>query len=136
MQAKLKKVELRNLKIDDYKELKKSMVESYPQMDNAYWSEIDIEKLLEIFPDGQLVILVDGKVVGSDLSLIVDEDLVGRNHNYAAITGNYIFSTYNPTGNILYGIDVYLLKDLHEHGTVRILKDRRTDLYEIKKVNP
>jgi len=28
-----------------------------------------------------------------------------------------------------------LLKQLHEHGSVRILKDRRTDLYEIKKLN-
>jgi hypothetical protein len=29
-----------------------------------------------------LVILVDGKVVGSALSLIVDESLVDKNHNY------------------------------------------------------
>ena len=29
-----------------------------------------------------------------------------------------------------------LLKQLHEHGSVRILKDRRTDLYEIKKIEP
>jgi hypothetical protein len=27
------------------------------------------------------------------------------------------------------------LKELHEHGSARILKDRRTDLYEIKRVN-
>lgn len=130
MQAKIKKVELRNLKIDDYKELKKSMVESYPQMDNAYWSEIDIEKLLEVFPDGQLVILVDSKVVGSALSLIVDENLVDRNHNYAAITGNYTFSTHNPTGDILYGIDVFIHPKFRGLRLGRRLYDARKELCE------
>ena len=52
-----------------------------------------------------LVILVDDKVVGSALSLIVDETLVDKNHNYSEITGNYTFSTHNTKGDILYGID-------------------------------
>ena len=78
MQTKINKVELRNLKFEDYKELKNSMVESYPDMANSYWRANDIERLLSIFPDGQLVILADGKVVGSALSLIVDEKLVDK----------------------------------------------------------
>jgi hypothetical protein len=32
MPANIKTIELRNLQIEDYKELKKSMVESYPEM--------------------------------------------------------------------------------------------------------
>jgi hypothetical protein len=44
------------------------MVESYPEMVGSYWREHHIEKLLSLFPEGQLVILVDGKVVGSALS--------------------------------------------------------------------
>ena len=41
----INKVELRNLQIEDYKELKKSMIESYPEMVNSYWKEDHIEKL-------------------------------------------------------------------------------------------
>ena len=52
MQAHINKVELRNLKYDDYKELKNSMVESYPQMAGSYWREHQIEKLLSVFPEG------------------------------------------------------------------------------------
>jgi hypothetical protein len=33
---------------------------------------------------------------------------------------------------LIVDVDLDLLKELHEHG-VRILKDRRTDLYDIKK---
>ena len=85
MQEVINKVELRNLKIEDYKELKNSMVEAYVGMEGSYWNESDISKLLNIFPEGQLVILVDDKVVGSALSLIINEDLVDENHNYAQI---------------------------------------------------
>lgn len=36
MQAEINKVELRNLKIEDYKELKNSMVEAYVGMEGSY----------------------------------------------------------------------------------------------------
>ncbi|RTY96009.1 bifunctional GNAT family N-acetyltransferase/carbon-nitrogen hydrolase family protein [Flavobacterium sp. GT3R68] len=126
MQAKIKKVELRNLEFDDYKQLKKSMVQSYPEMVDSYWRADDIEKLLGVFPEGQLVILVDGKVVGAALSLVVDEDLVDKNHDYAKITGDYTFSTHNPKGDILYGIDVFI------HPTYRGLRLGRR-LYDARK---
>src|SRR5690606_13389982 len=96
MQTEINKVELRNVHIDDYKQLKVSMIQAYSEMENSYWSERDIENLLRIFPEGQLVIIVDDKVVGSALSLIVSEDKVFARHDYASITGNYTFSTHNP----------------------------------------
>ncbi|CAH0337547.1 hypothetical protein FVB9288_03315 [Flavobacterium sp. CECT 9288] len=130
MQAKINKVELRNLKFDDYKELKKSMVESYPEMTGSYWREHHIEKLLSIFPEGQLVILVDGKVVGSALSLIVDENLVDKNHNYSDITGKYTFSTHNQKGDILYGIDVFIHPNYRGLRLGRRLYDARKELCE------
>src|SRR5690606_3369399 len=103
MQAEINKVELRNLQIEDYNQLKSSMVEAYSEMSGSYWLERDIDKLLKIFPEGQFVILVDDQVVGSALSLIVDESLVEKKHNYSQITGNYSFSTHNPKGEVLYG---------------------------------
>ena len=108
MQTKIKKVILRNLQIEDYKELKKSMKMAYPEMGNSHWEVKDIEILLDLFPEGQLVVLADGKVVGAALSLILDEVLVDKNPNYAKITGNYTFSTHNSEGEILYGIDVFI----------------------------
>ncbi len=130
MQAEINKVELRNLRIEDYKELKISMVQSYTEMDNAYWTERDIENLLNIFPEGQLVILVDGKVVGSALSLIVSEKKVNAKHDYASITGDYTFKTHDPDGDILYGIDVFIHPKYRGLRLGRRLYDTRKELCE------
>ncbi|OYX82364.1 MAG: carbon-nitrogen hydrolase, partial [Flavobacteriales bacterium 32-34-25] len=130
MQAEINKVELRNLKIEDYKELKNSMIESYPEMVDDYWKEADIKKLLKIFPAGQLVILVDDIVVGAALSLILDEDLVEKNHDYAKITGNYTFSTHTPNGEVLYGIDVFVVPKYRGLRLGRRLYDARKEICE------
>jgi predicted amidohydrolase/ribosomal protein S18 acetylase RimI-like enzyme len=130
MQTEINKVELRNLRIEDYKELKNSMMEAYSELENAYWKEHHINKLLSIFPEGQLVILVDDKVVGSALSLIVNEDTANRNHNYADITGNYTFSTHDPQGDVLYGIDVFIHPKYRGLRLGRRLYDTRKELCE------
>jgi predicted amidohydrolase/GNAT superfamily N-acetyltransferase len=130
MQTEINKVELRNLRIEDYKELKISMQQAYSDFENSFWSENDIENLLKIFPEGQLVVLVDGKVVGSALSLIVREEMVLARHNYAEITGNYTFSTHDPNGDILYGIDVFIHPKYRGLRLGRRLYDTRKELCE------
>ncbi len=130
MSQDIKTVELRNLHLEDYKQLKNSMIEAYPEMANSYWKEPQIEKLLQLFPEGQLVIVVDGKVVGSALSLIIDEDVVDKNHDYKKITGNYTFSTHNPASEILYGIDVFIHPNYRGLRLGRRLYDARKELCE------
>ena len=41
-------------------------------------------------------------------------------------------ATPNTEMTLIVDVDLNLLKDLHHNGSVQILKDRRTDLYEIK----
>lgn len=130
MPQAINKVELRNLQIEDYKELKNSMVEAYSELKEAYWQEEQIERLLELFPEGQLVILVDGKVVGSALSLIVDNRKASATHTYEKITGNYTFSTHDPFGDVLYGIDVFIHPDFRGLRLGRRLYDARKEICE------
>lgn len=130
MSQAINKVELRNLKIEDYKELKNSMVEAYNELEEAYWEEEQIERLLELFPEGQLVILVDGKVVGSALSLIVDNRKASATHTYEKITGNYTFSTHDPFGDVLYGIDVFIHPNYRGLRLGRRLYDARKEICE------
>lgn len=131
MEQAINKIELRNLNIDDYFELKKSMQASYPDMEqNAYWNKKDIEKLLDTFPEGQLVILADDVVVGSALSLIVDEEQALSVHTYREITGQATFSTHNPKGDVLYGIDVFIHPDYRGMRLGRRLYDARKEICE------
>jgi len=130
MQAEINKVELRNLQIEDYKQLKTSMLHSYEELDEPYWREDEIKKLLDVFPDGQLVILVDDKVVGSALSILVNYKKASSNHTYEKITGNYTFSTHDPEGEVLYGIDVFISPEYRGLRLGRRLYDARKELCE------
>ena len=130
MQTEINKVELRNLQIEDYKQLKNSMVKAYCELDESYWEESEIENLLSIFPEGQLVILVDDKVVGSALSLLVNYKKASSNHTYQKITGNSTFSTHDPEGEVLYGIDVFIDPEYRGLRLGRRLYDARKELCE------
>lgn len=134
MQAEISKVELRNLRIEDYQQLRMSMQHAYTdadmKMDEPYWGLNDIKRLLRIFPEGQLVILVDGKVVGSALSIIVDYKKATSSHTYEKITGNYSFSTHDYNGEVLYGIDVFIDPAFRGLRLGRRLYDARKELCE------
>jgi len=73
-------VELRYLEIEDYLGLKDSMQKAYPHWEGSYWRKHHIEKLLKLFPEGQLAVVMDGQVVGCALSLIVNYDKFGDHH--------------------------------------------------------
>lgn len=124
------RVELRALRISDYKELKLSMIEAYASWPGENWEESHLEKLLEIFPEGQLGVIIDGKVVGCALSLIVKFSRYGLQHTYEQITGKYTFNTHDPEGDVLYGIDVFIHPDYRGMRLARRLYDARKELCE------
>ena len=66
------KIELRNLKLKDYQELKVSMIKSYQKMPEEYWSKDEIRNLVNKFPEGQFCIIIDNKIAGCALSIIID----------------------------------------------------------------
>jgi predicted amidohydrolase len=43
-------------------------------------------------------------------------------------------TTPNTEMTLIVDVDLNLLKELHNHGSVRIMKDRRNDLYELKLI--
>jgi predicted amidohydrolase len=122
-------VEVRNLMLSDYEDLKQSMLESYKGWD-SYWAESQIQKLVSLFPDGQLAITVDGKVVGCSLSIIVCYEKYGNDHTYKEITGNGSFSTHDPKGDFLYGIDSFIRPDYRGLRLGRRFYDTRKELCE------
>lgn len=123
-------IEIRNLRIEDYRDLKSSMIEAYSDWEDSYWREHHISKLLEIFPEGQIGAFVNGKVAGSALSLIVDYKQFGDQHTYQKITGDYSFSTFDADGDVLYGIDVFIHPEYRNLRLGRRLYDARKELCE------
>ncbi len=123
------KVEIAHLTMKDYLDLKEGMLEAYSSW-GVYWRDHQIEHLLSLFPEGQLCIKVDGKLVGAALSLILDYGTLGDNHTYQNATGNYTFDNHNPEGDVLYGIEIFIRPDYRGLRLGRRLYDARKELCE------
>ncbi|PKP33524.1 MAG: carbon-nitrogen hydrolase [Bacteroidetes bacterium HGW-Bacteroidetes-16] len=126
----IENIELTFLNLDDYQELKEAMIESYTTMPDAYWKEHQIDSLISRFPDGQVVIKVNNQIAGCALSIIVDYSKFDDHHTYEEITGNYTFNTHSPTGDMLYGIDVFIKPEFRGLRLGRRLYDYRKELCE------
>jgi predicted amidohydrolase len=126
----IENIELEFLKMEDYQQLKDAMIEAYPNMPNAYWKENHIQSLIDKFPEGQVIIKVNGQLAGCALSIIVDFDRFENNHTYKEITGSYSFDTHTADGDVLYGIDVFIKADFRGLRLGRRLYDYRKELCE------
>jgi GNAT superfamily N-acetyltransferase len=99
-------------------------------MPNSYWKEHHINKLIEKFPEGQVVIKINNKLAGCALSIIVDYAKFDDRHTYKEVTGDYEFNTHDPEGDMLYGIDVFIKKEYRGLRLGRRLYDYRKELCE------
>ena len=126
----IENIDLTYLSFDDYQELKETMIESYTSMPNSYWKEPQIKSLIDLFPEGQVVIKVNKQIAGCALSIIVDYDKFEDNHTYVEITGNYTFKTHALNGDVLYGIDIFIKPEFRGLRLGRRLYDYRKELCE------
>jgi predicted amidohydrolase/ribosomal protein S18 acetylase RimI-like enzyme len=124
------KIKLRHLLLDDFADVSEIMRLSYTGIGGQSWKRAQIERLLADFPEGQLAIEVNNKVVAVALSLIVDYDKYGDKHTYRQITNNFKLDTHDPEGDVLYGIDIAVHPDYRNLRLGRRLYDARKQLCE------
>lgn len=121
---------IRNLTIDDYDTMIEVMNRSYPSM-NEVWHKKHIQKLLNIFPEGQICVEDNGVLVAFALCIVIDYSMFGDNHTYAQIIGkNASFDSHTDDGDILYGIDVCVDPEYRGLRLGRRLYDARKELCE------
>lgn len=126
----IENIEISFLTPEDYKDLLEAMLKSYQSMPESYWREHQINALLKKFPEGQVVIKVNGAIAGCALSIVVDWSKFESQHTYEEITGNYSFDTHSYDGDTLYGIDVFIKPDYRGLRLGRRLYEYRKELCE------
>jgi len=126
----IENIKLEFLKFNDSEELKEAMIMSYDTIPDAYWEDSQIKSLIKKFPEGQVVIRIDGEIAGAALSIIVDYEKFALHHTYSEITGEYTFDTHTDDGDILYGIDVFVKPKFRGLRLGRRLYDYRKELCE------
>ena len=104
---------------------------AYPQMaaENIVWEAVHLRSHQRIFPEGQIVATVRGKIVGACASLIValGQDPL-RQHTWAGITDSGFFTSHTPQGDTLYGADVYVHPEARGDGVGAALYEARRAL--------
>lgn len=123
-------IDVRQLTIKDYKDLINSMTEAYHGTGGSLWSRANITDLIRLFPEGQLCVEVDGKVVACALAILTDSKQSELQHTYKEIIDNGKFSSHDPKGNVLYGIEVFVHPEFRELRLGRRLYDARKELCE------
>ncbi len=120
---------VRPLRRDDADDVQRISGALYARI-NSSWSKSDFLRLLEKFPDGQIGVENDGRIVAFALSIIVDYRKFGDDHTYSQITGGFTFSTHDPEGDVLYGIEVCVDPEFQGLRLGRRLYDARKEICE------
>jgi GNAT superfamily N-acetyltransferase len=85
-------------------------------------------KHIEIFPEGQFVVLDGAKVVGMTSTIRLDFDFEHTDHTFAdVIEGGYLTS-HQPLGKWLYGADIGTHPEYRKRGIARALYQARHQL--------
>ena len=120
------RLHVRPIQIDDFDQIVDMQAAAFPGMQT--WTREQIQSQIDHFPEGQLCIELEGKIVASCSSLIVDSDQYEAWHNWKEIADSGYIRNHNPSGDTLYGIEIMVHPDFRGHKLARRLYDARKEL--------
>ena len=100
----------------------------YPLSDeeNVVWSATQLRNHMRVFPEGQLVVELEGEVIAGSSALIVNlgRDPL-RNHTFAGITDGGYFHNHEINGDTFYGADIYVHPEARSRGAAQAMYEAR-----------
>ncbi|WP_096201537.1 bifunctional GNAT family N-acetyltransferase/carbon-nitrogen hydrolase family protein [Bacillus sp. FJAT-45350] len=121
-----KKIEIRRIKETDFAEIVELQKLCFPNMEP--WKSEHLESHISIFPEGQLCVEYDGKIIGSCSSLIINFDEYDDQHTWDEITDEGYITNHDPEGYNLYGMEVMVHPEYRRMKIGRRLYEARKDL--------
>lgn len=92
------------------------------------WEASQIEAHMRLFPEGQPVALIDGRIVGAATTMIVPDEKASAPHTFLSIVGDSYLKNHDPEGGALYGVDILVSPFFRGRGVARALYEARFDL--------
>ncbi|MEO8167915.1 MAG: GNAT family N-acetyltransferase, partial [bacterium] len=127
-----KNITVRPITIQDFDQLCTLQVKCFPGMKT--WTLAQIESQLHVFPEGQICIESQGRVVASSSSLILDFAMYSEWHSWREIADEGYIRNHNPEGNTLYGIEVMVDPEFRGMKLARRLYKARQELAQRKNL--
>jgi len=125
--APLNNFRIRQMTLEDIPAIIELQLRAFPGL--PPWRIDQLEHHLAVFPEGQLVVTgLDGRILGSASSLLIDWDDYAESANWSSITGDGSFDTHNPLGKTLYGADMGVDPEARKQGIGSLLYEARKEL--------
>ncbi len=91
---------VRTTRREDYAAIRAVQRDTTPHL--PPWSLRQLEAQVHAFPQGQLLALADGRIVGAAATLVVDWEAQRLAHTWRSVTADGMFSTHQAGGDTLY----------------------------------
>jgi GNAT superfamily N-acetyltransferase len=111
---------------DDFTAIREISLAVYP--DVPPWDPRHLASHLAVFPQGQLVALLDDRVVGMAASLIIAWDDYDLDMAWRDFTNEGLFTNHDPAGRTLYGAEIMVHPSVQGHGVGSRLYEARRAL--------
>lgn len=98
-------------KPEHYPSLNALMELCFSDLKGGYAPEEEIETLSRLYPRGQIVCVLDGKVIGANLSRIVPFEAFSKPHTQEDCIDQSRFEFDAAIGDSVYGLDVFVHPD-------------------------
>jgi predicted amidohydrolase/ribosomal protein S18 acetylase RimI-like enzyme len=99
-----RRVVVRALRPEDWDSVVALEQRCFPGMET--WTREQFDSQLAVFPEGQIGVEYEGRLVASSSSLILDFEMFKDWHNLDAISDHGRIRNHNPNGSTLYGIEI------------------------------
>ncbi|MCC9602182.1 GNAT family N-acetyltransferase [Stieleria sp. JC731] len=116
---------VRKMEIEDYDRLVEMQMKCFPTMQP--WGKDQIESQIQRFPEGQIVVEIDGVVVASSSSLRLAYDDHQEWHDWKKSADAGYIRNHQPRGDVLYGIEIMVDPDYRGMRLSRRLYDARKE---------
>src|ERR1700759_3844450 len=117
---------LRPLRVSDLPAIVELHRHAYPG--DPPWSDANLRDHIERFPEGQVGVELDGRLVATSSSLIVKLSDLDTKHTFADVCRDGFIRAHDPEGDTLYGIDITVDRKVRGMHLARRLYDARKEL--------
>lgn len=105
-----------------------------PFSEDLHWDPEHLVRHIEVFPDGQFVAELDGKIVGSCSNAIISEEAWQAHGSWGQTVGGPFIRNHTKHGTTLYGLDITVAPSARRIGIGRAFYEARKELVRTMKL--